>query len=298
VGERAGDDAYTPAARAAVYRELGERARRALAQGDGVVVDATFGEAALRAAFLDGLGAARLRLRAIECAVPAALRERWAHARDAQSARGSDASPSVAARLAGQHTGWDELPEAAIHTVRPGAGAGRVVDEIADWLDTGRDCPMGPSRIEYDQYTIRQSIYIETEAPMAQSLTISADLLLVLRQEALSDYSVACERAAVAAEQSMAVMGHATKPLADLRRCRSTVIAGDKILTVVGDDVATVTEWHVSADDPDRDLIYSRVSLALDRVSGDLESSGPEILQAADRIRSLRAVLISLRPDG
>jgi predicted kinase len=129
------DGEYGLPARAAVYRELGERATAALAAGEGVVVDATCGDAALRDAFLAGLGE-RSRLRALECLVPAALRERWARERSAQTAHGSDASPAVAARLAARHSGWDELPETSILTVRPAAGAGWVVDQVADWLDT------------------------------------------------------------------------------------------------------------------------------------------------------------------
>lgn len=127
-------DDYTAAARGRVYRELGERAGAAVAAGEGVVVDATFGDPALRCAFLDGIGD-RGRLRAIECEVPAALRERWARQRSPQTARGSDASPAVAARLAAGHSGWDELPEQMILTVRPAAGTDFVVDQIAGWLD-------------------------------------------------------------------------------------------------------------------------------------------------------------------
>lgn len=128
-------DDYTAAARSRVYRELGERAGAAVAGGDGVIVDATFGSPQLRAAFLDGIGD-RSALRAIECDVPVALREHWARERSAKSARGSDASPAIAARLGAGHSGWDELPEEMILTVRPGAGAGLDVDQIADWLDT------------------------------------------------------------------------------------------------------------------------------------------------------------------
>ena len=133
--ETAPDDDYTPAARGEVYRELGSLAAAALAAGDGVIVDATFGEPALRAAFLDAIGDPG-GVRAIECHTPAVVRERWARERTAQTARGSDASSVVAARLGGQHSGWDELPENTILMVRPGAGAELVVDQIADWLDT------------------------------------------------------------------------------------------------------------------------------------------------------------------
>ena len=129
------EDAYTRAARAEVYRDLGERAGAAVVAGDGLIVDATFGDPRLRAAFLDGLGD-RTRLRAIECHAPAAVRERWAHKRSKQTARGSDASPAVAAQLGARHSGWDEVPEDTILTVRPGAGTEFVVDQIAHWLDT------------------------------------------------------------------------------------------------------------------------------------------------------------------
>jgi aminoglycoside phosphotransferase family enzyme/predicted kinase len=125
---------YTPEARAATYRQLCDRARAAVAAGEGVFVDATFGDPALRAAFLAGLGD-RGALRAIECHTPAVLRERWARDRTPQTAQGSDAAPTVAAQLGAQHTGWDELPEEMILTVRPGAGVGLAVDQVADWLD-------------------------------------------------------------------------------------------------------------------------------------------------------------------
>ncbi|MDP2710015.1 MAG: AAA family ATPase, partial [Solirubrobacteraceae bacterium] len=52
---RAPDADYTPSARAAVYRELGECARASCADGESAIVDATFGDRRLRAAFLAGL---------------------------------------------------------------------------------------------------------------------------------------------------------------------------------------------------------------------------------------------------
>jgi hypothetical protein len=131
---------------------------------------------------------------------------------------------------------------------------------------------------------------------MPRSLTIPPDLLLLLRREALSDYSVACERASIAAEQCVAVT---SRPgvLVNLHTCRARVIAADQALDVVGDDVATAEEWDVSLDDPNRDLISARVSIALQRVSGDLDSSEPEILEAADTIQGLRVLLAKLASD-
>jgi uncharacterized protein len=126
---------YTPAARAEVYRKLGQMARAELSDCHGVIVDATFGEPSLRAAFVDGFGGAS-SLCAIQCHAPAALRERWARARTAGEARGSDAGVDVVARLGATFTGWEELDEDAILTVRSGVDADLLVDEIADWLDT------------------------------------------------------------------------------------------------------------------------------------------------------------------
>jgi aminoglycoside phosphotransferase family enzyme/predicted kinase len=128
------DDAYTIDARAAVYRELGEQARAILAGGGGAIVDATFGDARLRSAFLAGLGDTG-RLVALECSAPATLRDRWARDRMPGDARGSDATPAVAARLGGSFDGWDELPGAAILTLGPGIDAELLVDEVSDWLD-------------------------------------------------------------------------------------------------------------------------------------------------------------------
>jgi aminoglycoside phosphotransferase family enzyme/predicted kinase len=126
---------YTLDARAAIYHELGDRARAARADGQGTIVDATFGDPQLRAAFLAGLGDQQ-RLLALECRAPKTLRERWARERTPADARGSDAAPDVAARLAASFTGWDELPQEAILTLGSSVVADMLIDQIADWLDT------------------------------------------------------------------------------------------------------------------------------------------------------------------
>lgn len=135
---RAPDEDYAPQARAEVYRELGAQARRCMqvADGHGVVVDATFGDPQLRASFLDGLGAPGTEpLRAIECQATTALRERWARARRAAGAYGSDADAGVVARLGASFAGWDELPPEALLTLRSGGDPDALVDQLADWLD-------------------------------------------------------------------------------------------------------------------------------------------------------------------
>ncbi len=137
LGAKAPDGDYTLDARTIVYRDLGERARAAVTAGQGVVIDATFGEQRLRAAFLDALGEGQA-LRALECRAPAATRERWAREREREPAgtHGSDADPTVAARLGERYSGWDELPQDTILTLRPGGATEPLLDQVADWLDT------------------------------------------------------------------------------------------------------------------------------------------------------------------
>lgn len=127
--------AYTPGARARIYGELGARARAELAVGRGAIIDATFGDRCLRAAFREGLGQDQ-PLGAVECVAPRSLRARWARHRDAAKAAGSDAGPDIVARLGTEHTGWDELPDEVMLDVRSAIDADLLVDEIADWLDT------------------------------------------------------------------------------------------------------------------------------------------------------------------
>ncbi len=128
-------EAYTLAARAAVYRELGRMARAELDGRHGAIIDATFGDPSLRAAFLDGLGQGPT-LCAIECHAPAAVRERWVRQRSTGDAHGSDAGVDVVARLAAGFSGWTELEDHAILAVRSGVDADLLVDQAADWLDT------------------------------------------------------------------------------------------------------------------------------------------------------------------
>ncbi len=128
---------------------------------------------------------------------------------------------------------------------------------------------------------------------MPQSLPIPADVLLLLRQEALSDYSLACERASIAAEACAVTSEHGDKGVR-LRTCRTGVIAADEALTAVGAGATAAEAGDVSIDDANRDMISTRVGLALDRISSEFESSAPEIVDAANRIRCLRGLLCEL----
>jgi aminoglycoside phosphotransferase family enzyme/predicted kinase len=132
--ERAPSDAYTPDARRRIYEVLGERAAHALGS-DSVVVDATFGAAAQREAFLAALGAAhRARVRLVVCEAPVDVRVERARRRMAASAGASDADADVVRRLdaADFAFGLDSDIRLAVDTTSATAG---VADRIAAWLD-------------------------------------------------------------------------------------------------------------------------------------------------------------------
>lgn len=127
-------EAYTDAARADVYRRLAEGAAELL-PGGGVIVDATFADAAHQDAFLAHLPAdARDALRVVRCtADPQVLAERVA-ARTAESAAGSDAGPEVAARLAAQMTSFAVAPAQRL-VVETDEAQDAMVARVAAWLD-------------------------------------------------------------------------------------------------------------------------------------------------------------------
>jgi aminoglycoside phosphotransferase family enzyme/predicted kinase len=133
-GEPAPAGAYTPEARRRIYAALGERAARALRSGS-VVVDATFGDAGQRDAFLTALGAPeRERLRLVVCEAPEAVRVERARRRAAVEASASDAGPEVVRSLPGDSVG---LPVAAGHRLTVDTTVVRqdLARCVARWLD-------------------------------------------------------------------------------------------------------------------------------------------------------------------
>ena len=135
-GVRAPLEAYSPEARAAVYTALGRRARSAFEAGDGVIVDATFGDPALRAAFFGELAPAqRDRVRAVECRVPLAVLT----TRAAKPGRGaSDAGPEASERLARSFQPLTELEPASVLAIDGTLAAARQVAAIEAWLSASR----------------------------------------------------------------------------------------------------------------------------------------------------------------
>ena len=127
------DGAYSLDARAAVYGELGRRACAHRA----CIVDATFGEPALRQSFLGELDRrCDRRVLAVECHARPATLETRARARTAATARGSQADAEVARRLAQSFTPFDELAAGDRLGVNAEDAPDRLVDAVESWLDS------------------------------------------------------------------------------------------------------------------------------------------------------------------
>ena len=124
---------YGPGVRAAVYAELGRRARRERA----VIVDATFGDVQQQRAFcaqLDG-GAAGVS-HIVECYAPADLRVARADLRQLRGDTHSDAGTLVARQLGERFVAMDAAAADAHLAVDTRAPLTSQVDEVASWLDS------------------------------------------------------------------------------------------------------------------------------------------------------------------
>ncbi|HLN15851.1 MAG TPA: AAA family ATPase [Acidimicrobiales bacterium] len=101
-----GEHRYSSAAKATVYRELLDRARTSLDAGRSVVLDATWGDAALRAgagALATSSGADLIELL---CTCPPAVAARRVGVRLARGADESEATEDVAVALAAERDPW------------------------------------------------------------------------------------------------------------------------------------------------------------------------------------------------
>lgn len=125
---------YTAQASLEVYEELGLRALSTLETGGRVVVDATMGGTAQRAAFTAALGGAGPVV-FVECRVPAAEADRRAQARLTDRAAVSDATPAIAARLRAAWEPLDEVTAAGHLALRADREPGAAIDELERRLD-------------------------------------------------------------------------------------------------------------------------------------------------------------------
>lgn len=132
--ERAPASAYRPSATIETYRELAARAAAELRRHPGVIVDATARSRELRAALLEGVGAAEPKA-LIVCEVPRAELARRALARQRSATRVSDATAEVALELADAFEPPDELDPAVVCRVRTDVEEAAVLERVARWLD-------------------------------------------------------------------------------------------------------------------------------------------------------------------
>jgi aminoglycoside phosphotransferase family enzyme/predicted kinase len=135
--DRARPAAYAHGGRERVYEELGRRLQ-AVPAGGGAIVDATFGDEALRAAFARGLDdLRRRRLLWIECSAPVPVLVARAAARPPSAARGSDAGPAVTARLAEAFEAPEEIPAGRRIRIDTTEGMDAALRKAGAWLDEG-----------------------------------------------------------------------------------------------------------------------------------------------------------------
>ena len=108
--ERAGPGSYTGEFTEATYLELGRAATARLAEGSGVLIDATCGREAQREELIGALDVDRGRVLFVESRVPLACALERAAARTRDAGNVSDATPAVVARLFANH---EEIREPA-----------------------------------------------------------------------------------------------------------------------------------------------------------------------------------------
>lgn len=130
---------------------------------------------------------------------------------------------------------------------------------------------------------------------MPSTLDIPADLTLLLSRQVLSEYSLACDAAQLAAEQC-AIPDHPSQHArGQLRECRARVNAAEHTLDLVS-TVSPGQPWQISLRSPERHVIATLLATELKRQSADLGLTEDEILATADRIPRLRTLLDSCTP--
>jgi uncharacterized protein len=102
---------YRPDLRTATYRELLDRARSLLVRGERVLLDATWADAAERAAARALADETTSDLVSLRCTAPLDLTLERLRRRRPEDARASDATPGVAITVAGRFAPWPEAVE-------------------------------------------------------------------------------------------------------------------------------------------------------------------------------------------
>lgn len=103
-----GLDRYRPEAKDATYREVLARTRRALENGESVIADATWGDAAWRRAAGEVAGSTSSALISLHCTLPTEIAAQRAEERLLLGGSPSDAGAAVATALAVHRDPWTE----------------------------------------------------------------------------------------------------------------------------------------------------------------------------------------------
>jgi predicted kinase len=132
---RADAAAYTESFNQRTYVKLARLARRELAGAGGAIVDATFRNAADRAAFLAELGGLPESAVVVECRCPLPVRLERAERRIHEMGALSDADARVVRRQADDAGIADDVPPAQHILLRTDRPAGEALDDLAAVLD-------------------------------------------------------------------------------------------------------------------------------------------------------------------
>jgi hypothetical protein len=132
---RAPHEAYSAAATARTYAELGRLAATQLGVSGGVIVDATFARRSARQAF-SAACVGLVEPLVFECRAPAALMQARARTRAADPQHVSDAGPETAARLRRRFEPLeDDVPAARHFVVRTDQPVASTVEDVITMLD-------------------------------------------------------------------------------------------------------------------------------------------------------------------
>lgn len=132
-------------------------------------------------------------------------------------------------------------------------------------------------------------------AGLAETPRVPTYLTPLLSQQALSEYSLACQDAQAAAELCAAATSPSPDDLARLRKCRARVLVAEETVSLLPDGAAKREAWNMALDPRTRDLIARLAHATLKRLCGELESPEEKILTTAEAIRGMRTLLEGLR---
>ncbi len=134
-GQRAGPEHYSAQFTQATYAALGEAAAARLAQGEGVIVDATCRTVEQRATLLAAIANVAERLLLVQCRVTLATAMRRARERMGEPGHVSDATPEVVEAHYREFQPPSELPEECTHELDCELPLERQANEVTLALD-------------------------------------------------------------------------------------------------------------------------------------------------------------------